>query len=83
MIYDLPPDQFWLYYQYHLTRPIDGTREDLRHGILCNLLAACHGNKIDVTDFIPKWADSAEHDVEQDFEALKVYLTMKAGQETK
>lgn len=68
----MPVDDFSLWQQYHLLHPIDGTREDLHHGILCRLIAAAFaGESSEPADWIPCWEST---DPQQDLERFKAEM---------
>lgn len=77
-ILEMPSEHFGLWIEYHCKHPIDGSREDLRHGILCRLVAAAFaGERSDPTDWIPVWTEPNETNSVTDFKAAMLGLAAK------
>ena len=77
-VLDMPSEHFGLWIDYHLKHPIDGSREDLRHGILCRLIAAAFaGEKSDPLDWVPMWVEPVVTNNVEDFKAALMGLVGK------
>lgn len=51
----MPVSDFIDWQAFHCLWPIDGSREDYRHAINCQITAAAYGAETEVDDFIPRF----------------------------
>ena len=74
----MPVEDFVAWQAYHSLYPIDGTREDYRSALQCQVTAATVGGDFDVEDFIPRFGPQQQQPIEEHLAYFKILAARTA-----